>query len=76
MKVPLHSKSWLRDQLPQGSRGKRHVDDLNGYVILAGVLLIWAVLAYAVYTDLMSRLRKRKAGRREKSVSRRRRQEG
>lgn len=50
------------------------MDELNGYVILAGVLLIFAALAYAGYTDLWSRIRGRKTNRQRPSSANRRRQ--
>jgi hypothetical protein len=49
------------------------VEDLNGYVILAGVILMLAILFYAGYTDLVSRIRKRQSirGQRRSAASRR-----
>lgn len=44
------------------------MDDLNGYVLLAGVVLIFSVLAYAGYTDLLSRLRRKKGSRRNAKI--------
>ncbi|HLJ86664.1 MAG TPA: hypothetical protein VKZ53_07560 [Candidatus Angelobacter sp.] len=60
-----------RNNLLQRSRQARGVDDLNQYVILAGVLLLLAGIAYAGYTDLFSRMRKRREERRQRSASRR-----
>jgi hypothetical protein len=42
------------------------MDDLNAYVMLAGVLLMAGVLAWAIFADLRSRLgrRNRKSRRR------------
>lgn len=53
--------------------GKGNVDELNGYVILGGVALILALIAYAGYTDLLSRIRKWKGSRRRNSAAPRRR---
>jgi hypothetical protein len=48
------------------------MDHLTAYVLLAGVVLVWVFLAYAGYTNLLSRLRKRRSsGRSDKSAPRR-----
>jgi hypothetical protein len=39
------------------------MDEWNGYVIFAGVVLMLGVLAYAGFTDLVSRIRPKKNSR-------------
>lgn len=50
------------------TRGLGCMDDLNGYVLLAGVVLIFSVLAYAGYTDLLTRVRRKKGSRRNAKI--------
>jgi hypothetical protein len=46
------------------------MDDLNGYVILAGVCLIFGTLAWAGFTTLLQRLRANKRRSRKRGSGR------
>jgi hypothetical protein len=48
------------------SHAKQTVEDLNSFALLAGVLLVWGLLFYAGYTDLLSRIRGHRRGRRRR----------
>ena len=60
-------------RISTGREAKRRVGNLSSYVILAGIFLIWAILAYAGYIEIRPLFRKRKGNRRpQRSAARRR----